>query len=179
VTRSQQIDKAIVLLDPPPRDREQYRADMRRALDEFEAHKASRRPSPTLAKAVRNSIDRLRKLIAEYVAEGGHDPALLQKALVDLDRSIRVDRTSLERCAIVLARDLLLGWGRKASKTRGGKWDRLAGIILRGTGRPSLFQQLRKLRHAYPDFTAEHHAFAFVFEPTEAGRNTLRLPHHH
>jgi hypothetical protein len=47
----------------------------------------------------------------------------------------------------------LLGWGRKASKTQGGNWDFLSGVILRGTtGTPSLFRQLIKFGRDYRIF---------------------------
>jgi hypothetical protein len=164
MTRDRLIAKALVLLDPPPRDRERYRADLERALGRFAAHKASRRPSPKLAKAHRDRFNRFRKVNAQFVAEGGDDGGVKEA----LDHgSIRMDRTW----------DLLLGWGRKASKTQGGVWDRLSGLILRGAGKPSLFQQLRKLRHAYPDPTVGSAAweFDFVFE-VELAKKDIKIP---
>jgi hypothetical protein len=169
-TRDQQIRKALEVLRPPPRQRAECQHDIELALDMVEqraaAARAFRVASSKKGKAgLKRYYAALRRLRNAYRSL---DPAirlwfsLVETAYISgkptvVDREITMAEVFLaqpsvsrrdatrNKVAVGVASYLLDWWGRKASATRGGEWEKLAKVL---TGDPTidLFDHLREFK---------------------------------
>ena len=171
ITRDQQIRKALEVLRPPPRQRAECQHDIEVALNMVEQRAATARAfrvaSSKRGKAgLKRYHAALRRLRNAYHSL---DPAirpwfsLAETAYISgkptvIDREITIAEAFLaqppvsprrdasrNKVAVGVASHILDWWGRKASATRGGEWEKLAKILA-GDLTIDLFDHLREVK---------------------------------
>jgi hypothetical protein len=167
MTRDEQIDAALALLDPPPHEREAWRHQIERALDSIDwgCWMAAGLKAPSTKKgkaALRRYVKALRELQKAYnalpsslrpwfsLAEMAYvagTPTVIDRELAKAEplakESAPPKRDAiLGKAAAVAALKLLLLRGRKASLTRGGEWERLGKVLANGA---AVFEHMRAL----------------------------------
>jgi outer membrane protein TolC len=171
VTRDQQIRKALEVLRPPAGERAECQHDIEVALDIFEQRAGAARSFRVAnSKKGKAGLKRyhaaLRRLRNAYQSL---DPAirpwfsLVETAYISgkptvIDREITISGAFLARpaasprreasrnkAAAEVASYLLDWWGRKASATRGGEWEKLAKILTADLT-VDLFDHLREFK---------------------------------
>jgi hypothetical protein len=170
-TRDQQIRKALEVLRPRPRQRAECQHDIELALDMVEQRAAAARAFRVAgSKKGKAGLKRyhaaLRRLRNAYYSL---DPAirpwfsLVETAYISgkptvIDREITMAEVFLaqpsasprrdatrNKVAVGVASYLLDWWGRRASATRGGEWEKLAKILT-GDLAIDLFDHLREFK---------------------------------
>jgi hypothetical protein len=168
MTRDQQIAKALVLLAPPPAQREECKHEIVRALDRTENTAGFARSCRVASSKNKGGITSyyaaLRRLRSAFRALDPAirpffslaDPAyatgeMLEKEIAKAEQflnrpSARPRRhASHSKAAVRAAHDLLGWWNQEATVTRGGKWDKLAKILA-GDLTVDLFEHLREFK---------------------------------
>ncbi len=161
MSREEQINKALDLINPPPDRRDECRRDIERALDIIAGgERAVVVTAGITKKKLRAHSAALRRL---QITSTGIIPAITRRVI---DRAVDFDRCWTgesepsrgwkppppglkERDAVQLARDLLVIWDRRAWLTvsRKSNWYKLA-VVLYGEPR-DLYRQLRKCAAAW------------------------------
>jgi hypothetical protein len=170
MTRAQQIAKALALLAPPPAELEECKHEIGLALDLVKNNAASAqafRAASSKNKGglmryyaalwrLRNAFNSLDPLIRPWFSLA--DPAYatgkalekeIAKAKEFLNRPSAPPRrhASRNQAAVAAAYNLLAWRNKKASVTRGGKWDKLAKILA-GDLTVDLFEHLREFKRS-------------------------------
>jgi hypothetical protein len=171
MTRDQQIRKALELLAPPPRLRDEYRQDIKVALNRVERNasvagafrvagskngKASVQRYYAALRSTRSAYNALDPAIRPWfslseIAHVAGTPTLVDREIslaeTFFDRPSPPPRRDAARnkAAVAAAYDLLNWWGYKAAVTRGGKWEQLAKILT-GEQTVGLFDHMREFK---------------------------------
>jgi hypothetical protein len=152
LTRKRQIDAALELLKPPADKREQYRHTIEQALDSLMARSEVDRATKKAKRAWTAALESMQAACVTCAAAGGDPWVLPQKVIdraVELDRMSEITQAVLplpwskKQYAIVLAYDLLLGWGHKIKVSVSADWHKLAKII--NSEPTSLYRQLHQM----------------------------------
>jgi hypothetical protein len=168
MTRDQQIRQALVLLAPPPAEREECKHEIRLALDMVKNNAAVARSFRAFGSKQKGGLERycaaLRRLASALrtldptirpwfsFADPNYDAGQMieeeiKKVTEFLNRpSVAPSRNACWNKAAVAAAYTLLTWRQqKTAITRGGKWEKLAKILA-GNQNVDLFDHLRKFR---------------------------------
>jgi hypothetical protein len=152
MTRRQQVDEVLRLLEPPAEQRERCRETIGWALDKMKAHVE---PNNVTSKAKRRWSSAMKRIQAEHIAyaAAGGDPWELPRDV--MDRAIQINRFSeigiglppwsRKQRAIVLAHDLLSEWNpKRITISRQGKWCGIAQVLHNDKRTLDLYRQLRQ-----------------------------------
>ena len=167
MTRKQQIDEALVLLDPPQRERGEWQRQIEHTLDSIDLRCRTaagfKAPGTKLGKAaLQRYVKALRELQKAYDALRSLRPwfsllaADTQESVIDreLDKAKKLlARESgppkrdavLGKVAATAAYQLLRLRGSKPSLTRSGKWEQLAKVLANGA---PVFEHMRTFKRA-------------------------------
>jgi hypothetical protein len=160
LTREQQIERALEILEPPPDKRAICQQNIEFCLDDMETFRggnASLKQIRSKASArawlsYNRALKRLRSAHDALVAEGWEEPPI---AIEDMERAIEASEryrdgenfvrfaAREEACAVDRAHELLRQWRPKerVTTTKGGKWWSLSAILF---GQPAdLYRHLR------------------------------------
>jgi hypothetical protein len=168
VTRAEQIDAVLALLEPPPSERGGWRRQIEHVLGSIDwrckTEAGFKAPVSKKGKpALRCYVKALGQLQAAYdalplsmrpwfsLSESAYvagKPSVIDRELAKaeplLAKSVPPKRDAvLGKAAVAAAYHLLLLRGHKPNLTRGGKWERLAKVLANGA---PVFEHMRRLR---------------------------------
>ena len=172
MTRKQQIDEALVLLDPPQRERGEWQRRIEHALDSLDwrcrTAAGLKAPGTKLGKAaLRRYVKALRELQKAYdalppqlrpwfslaeLAYVAGTPTVIDRELAKAEPLLARESAPPKRDAILgkaaaafAHRLLLLRRGREPSLTRGGEWEKLGKVFSNGA---PVFEHMRTFKRA-------------------------------
>ena len=137
MTRNQQIESALTLLDPPAQHREACVADIEATISQIQVASAQIASSEDEKRKVKKYRKKVR-LSRKKVYPKAHPTVLA--AYLDLTAHavrplLRGRRDAyLKKTAVAQAHGLLERWGYVPTKTRGKKWDQLSEVLSGETG---------------------------------------------
>jgi hypothetical protein len=169
MSRDEQIDAALAVLQPPPHEREEWRRQIEHTLDRIDwwckTAAGFKAPHSKLGKAALwRYVKALRELQKAHdalppplrpwfsLAEMAHiagTPTVIDRELAMAESLLAKESAPPKRDAVlgkaaaVAAEKLLLRRGRKPSLTRGGEWERLGKAL---SGGAPVFEHMRVLR---------------------------------